>query len=123
MPQFVGQHGVDLAGRELGQQRVEEHHPLGGAEAGEIRVGMGAAALRERAKAYLNRKNSSAFSDELSNTRKELDELKAKLTNEAISEQFNKDSINFDPKEADYVDDSFRFVIGSFLNLIDKIYE
>jgi hypothetical protein len=41
---------------------------------------MGAQALRERAKIYLNRKNSSAFSDELSNTRKELDELKAKMS-------------------------------------------
>jgi hypothetical protein len=43
------------------------------------KVGMGAQALRERAKNYLARKNNSVFSDELSNTRKELDELKAKL--------------------------------------------
>jgi len=52
-----------------------------------------------------------------------LEELKAKLTNEAISEQFRKDDINFDSKEADYIDDRFEFVIESLLNLIDKIYE
>jgi hypothetical protein len=41
--QLVRQHGVDLAGRQLGQQRVEEHHALGRAEAGEVGIGVRAA--------------------------------------------------------------------------------
>ena len=43
------------------------------------KVGMGANALRERAKSYLAQKNNTEVSDELSNTRKELDELKAQM--------------------------------------------
>ena len=41
------QHGLDLAARQLAQQRVEKHHALGGPEAGEvgIRVGRALAAI------------------------------------------------------------------------------
>ena len=43
------------------------------------RIGMGAAGLRERAKAYLDRKNRSESSIELEKTRNELEELKAQM--------------------------------------------
>jgi len=43
------------------------------------RIGMGAAGLRERAKAYLDRKNRSESSVELEKTRNELEELKAQM--------------------------------------------
>ncbi len=39
--EFVSQHGLDLRHRELGEQRVEEHHALGRAEPGEVGVAMG----------------------------------------------------------------------------------
>jgi hypothetical protein len=43
------------------------------------RIGMGAAGLRERAKAYLDRKNRSESSIELEKTRNELEELKQQM--------------------------------------------
>jgi hypothetical protein len=43
------------------------------------RIGMGAAGLRERARAYLTQKNHSESSSELAKTRSELDELKAQM--------------------------------------------
>ena len=43
------------------------------------RIGMGAAGLRERARAYLTQKNNSESSSELAKTRSELDELKAQM--------------------------------------------
>lgn len=43
------------------------------------RIGMGAAGLRERAKAYLERKNRSENSVELERTQRELAELKAQM--------------------------------------------
>ncbi len=42
--QFVRQHGLDLGWGELLQQGVEEHHALGGAKAGEVGIGVRAAA-------------------------------------------------------------------------------
>ena len=44
MAQLMGQHRLDLAAVEALQQGVEEHHPLGRAEAGEIGIAMGRAA-------------------------------------------------------------------------------
>ena len=41
--EFMRQHGLDFAGRKFVQQSVEEHHPLGRAEAGEVGIGMGRA--------------------------------------------------------------------------------
>jgi hypothetical protein len=43
------------------------------------RIGMGAHGLRERARAYLERKNRSESSVELDKTRRELEELKAQM--------------------------------------------
>ena len=43
------------------------------------RIGMGAAGLRERARAYLANKNRSESNSELAKTRSELDELKAQM--------------------------------------------
>ena len=43
------------------------------------RIGMGAAGLRERARAYLVRKNRVESDSELAKTRSELDELKAQM--------------------------------------------
>jgi hypothetical protein len=43
------------------------------------RIGMGAAGLRERARAYITQKNNSESSSELAKTRSELDELKAQM--------------------------------------------
>jgi hypothetical protein len=43
------------------------------------KVGMGASGLRERARAYLNKKNQSKNSSELEETRSELAELKAQM--------------------------------------------
>jgi hypothetical protein len=43
------------------------------------RIGMGAAGLRERARAYLMQKNQSDSNSELAKTRSELDELKAQM--------------------------------------------
>jgi len=52
-----------------------------------------------------------------------LEELKAELTNKAISEQFSDYNINFDSGSANFVDDQFTTVVESLLDLIDKIYE
>ena len=43
-PSSCRQHRLDFARRQPGEQRVEQHHPLGGAEAGEIGIGMRGAA-------------------------------------------------------------------------------
>lgn len=43
------------------------------------RIGMGAAGLRERARAYLSQKNHAENNSELAKTRSELDELKAQM--------------------------------------------
>jgi len=52
-----------------------------------------------------------------------LEEIKAELTNEAISEQFSDFNINFDSGSANFVDDSFTIVVEALIDLIDKIYE
>ena len=44
MAQLVRQHRLDLGRGQLAQQRVEKHHALGRAKAGEVGVGVGAAA-------------------------------------------------------------------------------
>jgi hypothetical protein len=41
--QLVRQHRLDLAGVQLGQQGVVEHHALGRAQAGEVGIGVGRA--------------------------------------------------------------------------------
>lgn len=44
------------------------------------RIGMGASGLRERARLYLTRKNKSDSAAELENTRRELNEIKAQMS-------------------------------------------
>ena len=53
--QLMGQDGFDLAGGQLAQQGVVEHHALGGTKAREVGVGVGAAAAAVHHKQALGR--------------------------------------------------------------------
>src|SRR6185369_4930494 len=58
--QFVREHRVDLARGQFGQERVVEHYALGGAKAGEIGVGVGAALAAVHHEQALGREAAAA---------------------------------------------------------------